>query len=198
MFKTLALSLAALALSAGVQAAPALVLQTTSVSVHEGDTFEVLLRGKDFDHDHNGVKVNSITGGQGFKLAFSSGLLQLVSVGIDSRWSFKPDPGVIDNKAGTLTGLRFGNFPATEDDDFNIATLTLKALGAGDATLAVTAGTMAGTLAAIAGSTPGKSVVPTFGALNLQILPVSQVPEPQHWAMLLAGLGVLGLRLRRA
>lgn len=194
MFKTLALSLAAMAVSAGAQAAPALVLQTTSVSVHEGDTFEVLLRGKDFDHDHNGVKVNSITGGQGFKLAFSSGLLQLVSVDIDARWSFKPDAGVIDNTAGTLTGLRFGSFPATDDDYFDIATLTLKAQAAGDAMLAVTAGTLAG----MVDGKGGKSVAPRFGTLNLQILPVSQVPEPQHWAMLLAGLGVLGLRLRRA
>jgi hypothetical protein len=170
------------------------VFQPISVAVQEGVSFEVLLRGEGFGTDQNGAVVDSISGGQGFKLTFSSGLLELVSVAIDPRWNFGLNAGAIDNTLGTLTSLRFGSFPATPDDSFNIARLTLRALDAGDATLAVTAATFAGTVAGKA----GKAVLPTFSTLKVQIEPLAAVvPEPQHWALLLAGLGVIGLRLRR-
>jgi hypothetical protein len=194
MFKTIPFILAALTMGAGAQAAPALVFQTASTTVTVGDSFEVLLRGEGFGTDKAGVTVNSISGGQGVNLSFSSGLLELVAVAIDPRWSFSVRAGVIDAALGTVTGMRFGSFPATPDDDFDIARLTLRALGPGNGALAVTAATFAG----MVGGAAGKAVLPSFGQLQLQIQPVANVPEPQHWALLLAGLGVLGLRLRRA
>jgi len=194
MFKTIPFILAALVAGTSAQAAPTVVFWTTSTTHEVGERFEVLLRGEGFGTDRNGVTVDNISGGQGFNLSFSSGLLELVAVDIDSRWNFSPRSGEINAARGTVTGMRFGSFPATTDDDFNIARLTLRALGPGSAALAVTEGTFAGKVGGVAGS----AVLPSFSQLQLQIQPVSNVPLPQPLALLLAGLGVLVLRLRPA
>lgn len=178
---------------AAAQAVPTLGFDLDTLSVQVGDSFVLLLQGTGFDSTADGLAIDNLSGGQKLNLSFPAAALQLESVVIDPRWSFAAanKTGVIDNAAGTLTGLAFGTFPATADDSFDIARISFTALDAGAATVAISAAQLIGRVNNLAGTTIAASTLPSA-------VQVSAVPEPQAWAMLAAGLGWLALRSRRA
>jgi hypothetical protein len=177
-------------MSQAALAAPTVGFDLDSTSVNVGDTFELILRGMDFDMTSDNKVVNNITGGQKFKLQFDPVVVKMLGVQIDPRWTFSSGnkPGTMDNVAGTLTGLAFGTFPATEDDNFNIARISFKALKAGQSEIMISDGEFA----AKVNNAAGAKILPSFDSAMVQV-----VPEPEQWAMLLAGLGLVGLRFRK-
>jgi len=110
--------------------------------------------------------------------------------GQDPRWSFAAGNkiGTIKQARGTSTGVAFGAFPATTDDDFNIATITLKALAPGLGTPALTSGQFIG----VVGDSAGKQISPALGQATVTV-----VAEPQQWTLLLAGLRLVGVVRRK-
>lgn len=192
-FAQWAVSLALAGLASAAQAVPVVKFDADMKTVAVGDSFELLLQGAGFDVTAGGKLINNLSGGQKLNLVFSAGALEIVSVSIDPRWTFTTanKPGTIDNAAGTLTGLAFGTFPATTDDEFNIARITFKALQSAPATVVVTAVDFAGKVNNVAGSKIAASYVPTA-------VQISAVPEPQTWALLAGGLALVAFRLRRA
>jgi hypothetical protein len=153
----------------------------------------LLLQGSGFDITLGGLSINNVSGGQHLNLSFAAGALEITGVSIDPRWNFASanKPGVVDNAAGTLTGLGFGSFPATTDTAFNIASITFRALQAASAEVVVTAVDIAGKV----NNLPGANILASFQPSAVQ---VSAVPEPESWAMLAAGLVWLALRRRSA
>ena len=175
-------------------ALPSVGFDQDTLSVDLGDTFELVLQGSGFDFTSESKLIDNVTGGQFFDLSYGASVLQLVDVQIASRWIFTSGnkTGVIDNGAGTLTGLAFGTFPATTDDSFEIATLRFQAIASGPTDVRVTDGALAARVAGISGS----SITPSFDSASVTV--ASPVPEPETWPMLIAGLAMLGWRARRA
>jgi hypothetical protein len=192
--RTLAAGFALAAGTLAAQAAPLLQFDTALKSVNVGDSFVLLLQGSGFDMTAGGLLIDNLSGGQKLNLAFTPGALEVLSVDIDPRWSFAAanKTGVADNAGGTLTGMAFGTFPATPDDSFNIARISFRALAAAPADVVVTAVDFAGKVNGVGGSKFAASYVATAVQIS------SAVPEPQSWALLVAGLGLLALRVRRA
>lgn len=172
-------------------AVPVVRFDTAAVNVEVGASFVLVLQGTGFDTTAGGLTINNVSGGQRLNLTFSAGALQITNISIDPRWSFAAanKPGLVDNPAGTLTGMAFGAFPASTDAAFDIARITFTALQALPASVVVTAVDFAGRVNNVAGSTIAASFVPS----SVQI---AAVPEPQSWAMLGAGIGLLALRRR--
>lgn len=189
-FKLLATALALTLMGQAAYAVPTVGFDPNVSAVQPGDTFVLTLQGWDFDFTGDSKVIDNVTGGQKFNLEFDPTLLQLTGVVIDSRWTFTSGNkvGVLDAVAGTVTGLAFGTFPATTDDAFNIAQLTFKSLGAGNTLVSITGGEIAAKVNGLAGA----KILPAFEAAN-----VSMVPEPEQWAMMLAGLGLVGWKLRK-
>ena len=178
------------------QAAPTVQFDPSFVTVAVGQVFELVLRGLSFNLTTGGAAIDNLTGGQHLNLSYSNTRLELLQITLDPRWTFAPgnNTGTINAANGTVTGLAFGVFPATPDDDFNIATFKLRALAAGPGSLVLGAGQFVGKVAGVAGQTISASL----GQANLTVL--AAVPEPQPGALLLAGLGglaILGWRRRR-
>lgn len=188
----LAAALALALISQGAHALPTVGFQPEPAAVLVGDTFELLLAGTGFDFTADGQTINNVSGGQGFNLQFDSALLQILGVNIDPRWTFTRgnNIGAPDNTVGTLTSLAFATTPPTTDDSFNIASITFKALQAGEGQVTFTGGEFI----ARVNNVSGTRILPSFDSATIQ---VSAVPEPQQWIMLLAGLGLVGWRLRK-
>lgn len=157
-------------------------------AVAVGDTFELLLQGTGFDLTSDNKVINNVTGGQKFNFSYNSAVLEILSVSIDTSWTFASGNkiGTVDNVGGTLTGIAFGTFPATTNDSFAIAHITFRALGAGEGLISLTGGEIAARVDSISGSK----------ILSLlENTTVAVVPEPAEWVMLLAGLGLIGWRM---
>ena len=88
------------------------------------------------------------------------------------------------------TSLAFATTPPTTDDSFNIASITFRALQAGQGQVTFTGGEFI----ARVNNVSGTRILPSFDSATIL---VSAVPEPQQWAMLLAGLGLVGWRMRK-
>lgn len=174
---------------AAAQAAPTAQFVPSVETVSVGQVFELVLRGMSFNLTAGGAVINNLTGGQHLDLTYSNTQLELLQITLDPRWTFATGnkTGTIDAAHGAVTGLAFGVFPATPDDDFNIATFQLRALAAGPGTLALVAGQFIGRVAGVSGQRIGASL----GQANLTVL--AAVPEPQPAALLLAGLGGLAV-----
>lgn len=181
-----------LACSGGtVRAAAQTKLVPSFSDVAVGDVFEIVLTGLGFDQTLDGKTIGNVTGGQNLNFSFSQGTLEVLGVAIAPRWTFAAGnrPGTIDNSAGTVSGTAFGTFPATTDDDFDIVTFTVKALAPGSANMALTSAQFIGQVDGRAGQLISASLAQTS---------VNVVPEPGQWALLLAGLTFVGLKLRRS
>lgn len=176
----------------GVQAAPVISLEPVTGSFVIGDTFDLVLKGSGFDFTSGGATIDNVTGGQSVNLTFSSAVLGAQSVTIDPRWTFAAgnSTGTINNTAGTINGIAFGVFPATADDFFNIATIRFTALASGSASVIGVSGDYIGTVAGAS----AVNIAETYTGANITVSPV---PEPSEWAMLVAGLGLVGLYARR-
>lgn len=187
---TAAAALALTGLAGTAQAAAEIAFDPASTNVAVGDVFEVVLHGLGFDQTATGQTIGNLTGGQNLNFSYSSGVFEIVSITIDPRWTFAAGnrPGTIDPVAGTVTGTAFGTFPATPDDAFDIATFTLRALAPGNGMLDLVSGQFIGQV----NGASGQLITPAMGQAQISV-----VPEPQQWALMLAGLGFVALRLRR-
>ncbi|MDC8772872.1 FxDxF family PEP-CTERM protein [Roseateles albus] len=192
MMKSIIAGFSLAALSVAAHAAPEVKLQPSFNSVAVGQEFEVSVNALGFGTTSGGLTIDNFTGGQKLDFTFQSSKLQVLSVTIDPRWTFTTGNkvGTIDNVNGTLKGVAFGVFPATTDDDFAIATIKVRAIGAGNATLDLTNGTFIGKV----NNKAGQAIAATMGQADVV---VTAVPEPQTLAMLLAGLGFVGFVARR-
>lgn len=182
-----AMGLALLSLQA--LAAPEVKLAASQPSVNVGDVFSVMLSAASFDAIA-GKSIDSISGARDLTFSFTSGTLEVVNVTLAPQWTFGVNLGVVDPTAGTITGLRFGSFPAVTGTDFAIGTVTLRAVAAGSGTLDLVSGTFQGKL----GGVTGQSFSPAMGEATVVV--ASAVPEPASLALLLAGLGCVALRTR--
>ena len=196
MFKNTVLGLALATLAASshavVAAGAEIHFSPSADSVLVGDLFDVVLQGANFDATSTGEQISSFLAGQFIDFSYTSTKFQILSISFDPRWNTTTYSkiGIVDQAAGTVKGFRFGNSSSTPDDNFDIATFHLKALTAGPGSLALTAGTFIGTVNAV----PAQAITVNMQPFQVQ---VSAVPEPSQWAILLLGLGIVGLRLRR-
>lgn len=189
--KPLIAALSFFILSQGAQAIPTVGFDSAITNVQLGESFTLTLQGTGFDFTTDSKVIDNITGGQKFNLAFDPSQMEILSISIDPRWTFTSGnkTGTVDNVAGTVTGIAFGTFPATTDDSFNIASISFRTLSAGQQTVSI----IGGEFAAKVGGLAGAKILPAFDSATVQI---SAVPEPGQWAMMLAGLGLVGWRLR--
>ena len=195
MFRSSLVGLAMVISAVGAQAAAEVRFDPSFDSVTVGDVFDVVLKGQSFNLTNGGSAIGNITGGQQLNLSYSFGILEVLSVTIDPRWTFAAGnrAGTINQSQGTVTGVAFGSFPATTDDDFNIAKLSLRALAPGQGTLTLVSGQFIG----VVGGLAGRSIAPSLGQATFTVEPVlSPIPEPAQWALLLLGLGVVTRKLR--
>lgn len=177
-----------------LQAAPLLQFESDSAAVAVGDSFEVRLRGLSFNQTAAGLAIDNLSGGQNLSFGYDPAMLALVKVTVAPRWTFGVSGGSHEAALGRLTGLRFGVFPSTTDDSFDIATFTLQALAPGQARLDLQSASFAGRVGGKAGQTFGA----TLGSFTVEV--AAAVPEPDMtllWLVGLAGLvGLLGRRRR--
>jgi len=182
--------LAALGWNSQAHAAAEVKFSSATLNLMPGEVIQVWLRGLDFTVTPMGGTINNVTGGQNLSFTYNPAVLQVVSTAIAPRWNFGPgnQPGTINAAAGTLTGMAFGNFPATTDTAFDIASFTLRALQPGAGSLTLVSGQFIGQV----NGNAAQLINPALGALT-----VSVVPEPAHWLLFMAGLAGIALRLRQ-
>ena len=160
--------------------AQSIEVQSPLAPVDIGATFTIDILGKGFP--------NIIYGG-GYDVRFDPTILRLDKVEVPAIWEFgyiEDTPGPIDNATGTKEGVNF-NTLAGRKGDFTTATLTFTALAGGTSAITLSA-----------------SPVWPFADDNGEVAvtfkngTVAAVPEPTSVAMVLAGLGLVAMRLRRA
>jgi hypothetical protein len=153
-----------------------------SLAVGIGDSFTMDLVGRGFT-----VK---LTAG-GVNLSYDPAVLRVDSVDIAPVWEFDPR-SMIDNASGKIDPISFSSFSNSPTGDFSIATLHFTALAAGTSALRLSLDDIFVFSSDVPFAPP---VVPTFidGLVN-----VSAVPEPMSVGLLLAGLGLVGARVRLA
>lgn len=159
--------------------AGSLIIQPPNPVVNVGDSFDLKVMGQGFAE---------ILAGGGFDFTFDGAELRLTGVSIAPTWEFVPSGGAIDNVAGTLTDASFNSFITPRGGDFDVATLSFKALAPGLSEIA-----LAGSTLFVFSDVAGNEVTPLFGNATVQVL---GVPEPSTIAMMLAGFGLLTATLR--
>ncbi|RRS05007.1 PEP-CTERM sorting domain-containing protein [Aquabacterium soli] len=171
-------------LIAAVLATTALWTQAQTIEVKSpvapvdiGATFTIDIVGSGFP--------NIIYGG-GYDVGFDASILRLDNVKVPAFWELGSVPGPIDNVAGLAQGVNF-NTLAGKQGDFVTATLTFTALAGGTSAITLSASP----LWPFADDNGEVAVAFKNGT-------VAAVPEPTSVAMVLAGLGLVAMRLRRA
>lgn len=178
-FRTLLAALAAVLLSAvGVANAGTMSISPPNSEVWIGTIFNLEVKGTDF--------LETIVGG-GFDLAYNGAALELLSVTIKPSWEFVPSGGIIDNAAGSLTDASFNSFTTPRSGDFDVATLSFRAIAGGLWNVA-----LAPSAVFVFSDTSANAVTPLFGSAEVLVV----VPEPGMVAMTLAGLALLGFAAR--
>lgn len=167
------------------QAAGSLIITPVDSLVGPGDSFALMVSGSGFD--------DKVVGG-GFNLSFDASVLSLTSVSVDTLvWEFVSSNGLIDNTAGTLSDVYFNSFKAQlPTGDFTVATLQFSAKAGGSSAIVLSASP----------NFPFANDLADVISVDYQTarVTVSAVPEPSHWALMLAGLTGIGwlTRGRRA
>ncbi len=178
-FRAFLAGLAIALLSASATAtAGSMVITPPDTEVQVGESFDLQVQGRSF--------LETIVGG-GFDLVFNGAALELIGVTINPVWEFVPSGGTIDNAAGSLTDASFNSFTTPRNGDFDVATLSFRALAPGNWQIALAPSTIF-----VFSDTGANEVTPLFATANVLVA----VPEPSAVAMMLAGFGLLALTLR--
>lgn len=162
------------------------LFSNSSQNVKVGDSFTMNLAGQGFTEE--------LVGG-GLNLVFNPAVLRLDNVAFDPVWDFITAPDAADlagiNMTGRIDPMRFETGNNSPTGNFAIATLSFTALAVGASSLDLSANSNY----PFASKVTGVEVVPALfdGSVN-----VSAVPEPMSVGMMLAGLGLLGARVRLA
>lgn len=133
---------------------------------------------------------NTVVGG-GVDIGFNSAVAQVLSVTLVAPHGIAESTGTINNVAGTVTDIGFADFGGVSGT-FTLATVQFQALAPGFSPLTL-----------VASSNPvwawGNDVAPdyTVESITSDTGSITVVPEPETWAMLLAGLSLVGLRVAR-
>jgi hypothetical protein len=177
---------------------PTIRFNPPTVSGAANSTVVVTMQGELFGSTTGGVTINNLSGGQNIGLSFPPGTVEIQSITILPRWNFASgtSPGTINNAAGTVTGLKFAAFPATPDDNFDIATITLRFVQPGAGTLAVTGGQFVGRVNSVNGTAIAVATVPaSVTTTSPDPGGEGDVPLPA-WALVMLGAGLLSASWR--
>ncbi len=145
-----------------------------------------------FTVEVDGMHFDRLDGG-GFNIAWDPAVLELAtppsqSVVIDPLWDFFPIHGDSSTQ-GQLTDIQFGTLSFDQPTgNFDIAELTFHVTGkAGDSTFLMLSESNISLFSGPDG----------MDGLNFVASTVNVVPEMEVWAMMLAGMGLLGWQARR-
>lgn len=180
MMKTLVAALIA-AGTLSAQAATVSLSGTASAAVGQTFTLDVSLL-QPFDGERAGDELLAF----GLALSFDSSLLKLLGVSLADGWS--------DDSAFTGLALSGSAFPGVADagqTSLTLATLSFEVLGSGHTSVGVISD-------AASDFNQGLwyAMAPTLDVQATHALALA-VPEPGSYAMMLAGLGLLSLAVRR-
>ena len=154
-----------------------------------GDEITVDLVGTDFPT--NAADGGPLDGG-GIDVEFDPTVVNAKSVTVNTAlFEFFSAPGVIDNTAGTITGIQFVTFKAVTPDEPLFATIVFDAVEVGVSSLALSENIDLGGF--VAG---GQKLDVTFdqdGSINVAVIPL-----PAAFWLLLPALGFLAGWRRKA
>ncbi len=175
---SLALVLLGLPLAAG---AATVAFSPADSSQLPGASFTLDLVGTGFDA--------GILDGGGLNISFDPTVVIVTAVTVNTaEWEFFSDPGIVDNNAGTVTGLMFNSF-ADRSGSLHFATVSFLAVGLGVSALGLSE-------YALNPFTSGAGDYP--GLVLSQAGSVAVVPLPPAVALLFSSLAALvTLRRRR-
>jgi hypothetical protein len=161
------------------------LVPTTSV-VTEGDTLTVNLVISGLTDGEQLSTFDLVVNFDSTVLSFSSYLLSDLLGSLTSYESYDASSGLIADGQLNLALVSLLSDLSTQSTTFTLATLTFSALAAGQSALTLSDVTL--------GDAVGATLTADLGST---LVNVSAVPEPGTSAMLLAGLGLLGLMARR-
>jgi hypothetical protein len=138
----------------------------------------------------NYVGAGNLVGGA-VNLSFDKDILEVLSITPVAPHDFGWQSGAIDNALGTVTGIGFASFMGVSGS-FTLATVEFRGVGPGTSLVNVTD---ANDPIYVWSYDVAPYVPVTFvdGSGSITVA----VPEPETWAMLLAGLGLVGFVARR-